>query len=67
MGGAVPDGYIDFVMCTELYHCTPEELSRQDADVVSRHFFMYQEKLKVENRVKRDQEARQKARSKSGK
>jgi hypothetical protein len=31
----------DYILCKEIYHCTPEELERQDAKTVEIHYFIY--------------------------
>ncbi len=33
----MPVEYIDFLLCTEIYHCTPSELDAQDHETVQMH------------------------------
>lgn len=35
--GQPPPGYLDLVLCRDVYHCTPEELDRQDDRRIQEH------------------------------
>lgn len=39
----VPDEIDDYLLCTELYHCLPDELDRQNSRRVSIHAFIHKE------------------------
>jgi len=55
--------YIDFLMISELYHCTPEELDRQDSSIISQHLaFM---RIRGEEQRKEMKRAEQRAKLKS--
>lgn len=46
----VPEEIDDYLLCTELYHCLPDELDRQDARRVSIHVFIHAEIKKIRAR-----------------
>jgi hypothetical protein len=55
--------YIDFLMISELYHCTPEELDLQDSSIISQHLnFM---RIRGEEQRKEAKRAEQRSRLKS--
>ncbi len=57
--------YIDFLMISELYHCTPEELDRQDSSIINQHLnFM---RIRAEEQNKEAKRAEQRARLRSNK
>jgi hypothetical protein len=57
--------YIDFLMISELYHCTPEELDRQDSSTINQHLnFM---RIRAEEQNKDAKRAEQRARLRSNK
>lgn len=31
----------EYILCKEIYHCTPEELDNQDAHITDLHFYIY--------------------------
>lgn len=41
--------FASYVLCTQLYHCTPSELDEQDYQVISKH-------LIISDQVKREKE-----------
>lgn len=46
------DSLEDYILCKEIYHCTPEELDRQDARRTELHLYIYsllKEKEKRDN------------------
>lgn len=58
--GSLPPEYIDFLLISELYHCTPEELDRQDAAKVQMHLeFM---RIREQERLKEHKRSEQRAR-----
>jgi hypothetical protein len=36
----VPWDYTQLILCRDVYHCTPEELAKQDWDTVQRHLML---------------------------
>jgi len=54
LGGGLlpPSEYQDFILCHHLYHCTPEELNRQDARTVALHleFWAHEQKRKAKRK-----------------
>jgi hypothetical protein len=51
-GTPPPDDYIDFWLCTQVYHCLPSELDEQDHEMIMKHLTM----LGAENQVRRQRE-----------
>lgn len=37
----LPDGYADYILCTKIYHCTPNELRQQEKEIVQRDLGFY--------------------------
>jgi len=62
--GSAPDGYMEYVMCTQLYHCTPSQLMEQDAETVEFHYFMHNEETKLKNRLQQIEADKAKAKKK---
>lgn len=58
--GNLPEEYIDFLMISELYHCTPEELDRQDSSVISTHLHFMRIRSQESNRQSKRTEQRNK-------
>jgi hypothetical protein len=38
----LPEGYDEFVLCNEIYHCTPTELAEQPVIIVRRDLAIWQ-------------------------
>lgn len=58
--GSLPPEYVDFLLISELYHCTPEELDRQDAATIQLHLeFM---RIREQERLKDQRRSEQRAR-----
>lgn len=53
-----PQEYVDYVLIKNLYHCTPEELDRQDDHITSLHIeFMTLEAKEEALQMKRSEQA----------
>lgn len=48
-GEGAPEEYIDLILCRDIYHCTPEELDRQDYGTVLLHYEMHMAEKKVKH------------------
>lgn len=44
-----PSEYIDFIMMTKLYHCTPSEFYAQDAKTIALHRDFYNLEIESDN------------------
>jgi hypothetical protein len=42
------EAYMNYALCTKLYHCLPSELDGESAAVIDLHWQMYQAELKHE-------------------
>ena len=49
-GDDVPGEYTDYLLCTQVYRCTPSELDEQDANTVLLHLEMFNEDRKREKK-----------------
>ena len=57
-GSALPPEAVDFMLCEEVYRCTPGELAMQDAETVELHkgFLIERQQVrKMEAEVKRQE------------
>ena len=59
----MPVEYLDFHLISELYHCTPEELDRQDSSITYQHAHF----MRIKNQEERKQSKRAEQRSRLNK
>lgn len=48
----MPEEVRDYILCTQLYHCTPLELDEQDSDTIEMHWFIRNETRKVRAEIR---------------
>lgn len=46
-GGTPPAIITDFILCSEIYHCTPKELDEQDAERILDHIMVHNAREEV--------------------
>ena len=56
--GRVPKGlefdFLSFVLCSQVYHCTPKQLEDVDMQIALRHMVLFDECKKEEEREMRE-------------
>ena len=51
----MPWEYIEYILCSKVYHCTPSQLREEDADTIMLHLSFYN--IRRELGYERDQPA----------
>jgi hypothetical protein len=47
--GDMPEEYLSYILCTELYHCPPSAVEDEDWGIVLRHLVCRDVEIKLQN------------------